>query len=469
MNDLCRLSASEMLVLLRKRELSCRELLEAHVAQIERLNPKINAIVTTTFESALQTAIELDSKSKLDKALFGLPVAHKDLLSTKNIRTTYGFPPLANFLPKHDAWIVSRMRNAGAVMVGKTNVPEFGAGSHTFNRVFGATRNPYDLTRTVGGSSGGAAAALASRIIPIADGSDTGGSLRNPAAFCNVVGFRPSAGRVPQGPHADPWTDLSQLGPMARTVDDVALLFSVLAGPDSRAPRALDTPGSEFKELPPVSLKGLKVAFSEDFGLLPVEKPVREAISSFAAILEREGAHVCVDTPNLADGRRIFHILRGIGFRKRFFNFSANEFKELKQTIRWNIDAGNALQLEDLEWAMAARSNLVNQIIEFFLNYDVWIGPATQVMPFPVEVDWVREIEGRQMSNYIEWMESCSLISITGLPTLSLPAGFHSGLPVGIQVIAPIRQDHFLLRVSKAMESVTNFQAEQPQLLELNN
>ncbi len=458
-----------MLVLTQERKVSCRELLEAHIAQIERFNPKINAIVTTTFEAALQRANEFDSATESDKALFGLPVAHKDLLPTKNVRTTYGFPPLANFVPQHDAWIVSRMRNAGAVMVGKTNVPEFGAGSHTFNRVFGVSRNPYDLTRTVGGSSGGAAAALAARMVPIADGGDTGGSLRNPAAFCNVVGFRPSAGRVPQGPHADPWTELSQLGPMARTVDDVALLFSVLAGPDQRAPRALETPGREFKHLPSISLKGLKVAFSEDFGFLPVEKAVREAISSFAAILEREGAQLTIDTPNLVDARRIFHILRGIGFRKRFLNLSTTEFKELKQTIRWNIDAGKALQLEDLEWAMAARSNLLNQIIEFFKNYDVWIGPTTQVVPFPVEVDWVREIEGQQMSNYIEWMESCSLISATGLPALSLPAGFHSGLPVGIQIIAPIRQDHFLLTVSKAMESVTNFQAQHPPLLELNN
>lgn len=458
-----------MLELLRQREVSCRELLEAHITQIEQLNPKINAIVTNTFESAMDLASQLDEENRTDKALFGLPIAHKDLLSTKDVRTTYGFPPLAEFVPKHDAWIVSRMKNAGAVMVGKSNVPEFGAGSHTFNRVFGATRNPYNLARSVGGSSGGAAAALCSRMVPIADGGDTGGSLRNPAAFCNVVGFRPSAGRIPQGPNADSWTDLSQLGPMARTIDDVALLFAVLAGPDPRALRALDTPGSVFKDVSPVSLKGLRVAFSEDFGGLPVEKPIRETIASFAAILDREGAHVSVDTPNLEDGRRIFHVLRGIGFRRRFLNLTESDFNELKQTIRWNIDVGNALRLEDLEWALAARFKLVSQIVEFFGNYDVWIGPTTQVMPFPVEVDWVREIDGRLMTNYIEWMESCSLISITGLPTLSLPAGFHSGLPVGIQIIAPIRQDHFLLRVAKAMETVTNFQALYPPLLEADN
>ena len=357
------------------------------------------------------------------------------------------------------------MRDAGAVMVGKTNVPEFGAGSHTFNRVFGATKNPYDLSKTVGGSSGGAAAALCSRMVPLADGSDTGGSLRNPAAFCNVVGFRPSPGRVPAGPNGDSWTDLSQHGPMARTIDDVALLFSVLAGPDKRAFRMLETQGMEFSAIKPSELKGLRVAFTTDFSCLPVERPIRETLLRFASRLEQEGAIVESDTPNLEGARRVFGILRSIGFRRRFRQITGNEYSELKDTIQWEIERGKSLTLGDVEQAFEERSRLVRDALAFFRNYDVLLGPSTQVMQFPIEVDWVREINGQEMSTYIEWMEACSLISTIGFPSLSLPAGFHGALPVGVQVIAPIRQDLKLLQMAKAMETVTDFQSQIPPLI----
>ena len=462
MTDLCLLTAHQMLELLKQRKVSCQELIEAHIARIERINPQINAIITTTFDFAVDSARRLDSEGVRERPLFGLPIAHKDLVATKGIRTTFGFPPYAEFIPTQDALIVRRMREAGTVLLGKTNVPEFGAGSHTFNRVFGPTLNPYDPKRTVGGSSGGAAAALCSRMVPLADGSDTGGSLRNPAAFCNVVGFRPSPGRVPWGPNNDPWTELSHQGPMARTVSDTALLFSVLAGPDRHSTRVLETPGATFRELHPVDLSDLRIAYSPDFGGLPVEQPVRQTLSQFATILERCGATVEEATPRLDDARRIFSVLRGLGFRKRFNEMPKEHFNELKETIHWNIAVGNALTIEDVEWAIAARTRLHSRVVEFFETYDVWIGPATQVMPFPVEVDWVREVEGQKMSDYIQWMEACSWISVTGLPTLSLPAGFSNGLPVGVQVIAPPRRDHFLLSVAKSMEDATDFQSQLP-------
>lgn len=465
MHELCSLNALEMLALLRKGDVSCLELLEAHISQIEQFNPKINAIVTQTFELAERTARELDARSERELPLYGLPIAHKDLLATKGVRTTFGFPAYRDFVPKHDAWIVSRMKDAGAVMVGKTNVPEFGAGSHTFNRVFGATKNPYDLSRTVGGSSGGAAAALCSRMVPLADGSDTGGSLRNPAAFCNVVGFRPSPGRIPAGPNGDSWTDLSQHGPMARTIDDTALLFSVLAGPDQRALRMLETSGSEFGQIVPIELKGLRVAFTTNFGCLPVEQPIKETLLRFAARLEQEGAIVDSNTPNLEGARRIFGVLRSIGFRRRFLQVAEDERNELKDTIQWEIKRGKALTLEDVERAFEERSHLVREALAFFSDYDVLLGPSTQVMQFPIEVDWVREINGQQMSTYIEWMEACSLISTIGFPSLSLPAGFCDSLPVGVQVIAPIRQDLKLLQIAKAMESITDFQSQVPSLV----
>ena len=464
MQELCSLTARQMLALLREGEISCLELLEAHVSRIEECNPKINAIVTQTFELAIQKARELDANSDRELPLFGLPIAHKDLLATKGVRTTFGFPAYRDFIPPNDAWIVSRMRDAGAVMVGKTNVPEFGAGSHTFNRVFGATRNPYDLSRTVGGSSGGAAAALCSRMVPLADGSDTGGSLRNPAAFCNVVGFRPSPGRVPAGPNGDSWTDLSQHGPMARTIDDVALFFSVLAGPDERAFRMLETSGSEFSAIEPSELKGLRVAYTTDFGCLPVERPIKETLLTFASRLEQEGAVVESATPSFEGARKVFGVLRSIGFRRRFGPSVENEYNELKDTIQWEIDRGKALSLEDVERAFEERSRLVRNAMAFFQNYDVLLGPSTQVLQFPIEVDWVREINGQEMSTYIEWMEACSLISTIGFPSLSLPAGFHGALPVGVQVIAPIRQDLKLLQMARAMEAATDFQSHVPPL-----
>ncbi|MCS5569275.1 MAG: amidase family protein, partial [Pseudomonadales bacterium] len=271
--ELCLLTATELAGRIATKQISVREVIEAHIAQIESINPRVNAVVTTVFDQALSQASELDNAGKIIGPLHGLPVLHKDLVPTRGIRTTFGSPLHADYIPDFDQLIVERMRNAGAITLGKTNTPEFGAGSHTFNRVFGLTRNPYDPSVSSGGSSGGAAAALASRMIPLADGSDTGGSLRNPAAFCNVVGFRPSPGRVPFYPSRNPWSDLSTEGPMARTCADAALLFSVLAGPDPRLPGLLETDGSEFLQIDPVPLENLKIGFTEDFGGLPVEKP----------------------------------------------------------------------------------------------------------------------------------------------------------------------------------------------------
>ena len=448
--------------LIAAREVSCREVLDAHLQRIEAVNGPLNAIVTKTYELAHRQAEALDANPAGHGPLAGLPLAHKDLVPTRGIRTTYGSPLYAGHVPAEDALIVERMRAAGAVTVGKTNTPEFGAGSQTFNRVFGATRNPYDLARTCGGSSGGAAVALAARMLPLADGSDTGGSLRNPAAFCNVVGFRPSPGRVPSLA-GDPWADLSTAGPMARTVDDVALLFSVLAGPDPRVPNCLPEPGASFYPLAPLALAGLRIAVTEDFGGLPVAAPVREAVAALRPRLAAAGATVVDAAPDLTDARRIFHILRATGFRRRFGTMTAAERASLKDTIVWNLEAGEALAGADYDWVQPARAALVARVGEFFSDVDLLIGPTTQVLPFDVDVDWVREIEGRRMATYIEWMESCSWITVTTCPALSLPAGFHDGLPIGAQLVAPLRADMFLLRAAKAVEELTGFGATPPE------
>ena len=456
MTNLCLSTATALRELIRTRAVSCREVLEAHVARIEEVNPPLNAIVTTVFDQAFERADALDADRDDDSPLKGLPIAHKDLVSTKGIRTTFGSPLHADYVPDDDALIVTRMRAAGAVTIGKTNTPEFGAGSQTFNRVFGTTCNPYDRSKTCGGSSGGAAVALAARMIPIADGSDTGGSLRNPAAFCNVIGFRPSPGRVPAYPSRDPWVDISTAGPMARTVDDLALLFSVLAGPDPRVPNLQETPGAAFREVTPVDLKGLRIGFTENFGSLPVASPVREALIAFAKVLESAGAIVESASPDFTDATRIFHILRAKGFKAGFASRSADEQAQLKDTIIWNMEEGLALELADFEWVPAARAALIARVAEFFDDYDLLLGPVTQVLPFDTTTDWVREIEGTPMSTYIEWMQACSWITVTSSPALSLPAGFAQGLPVGAQLIAPLRADGFLLAAAKAIEQITH-------------
>ena len=455
MSDPCFLSATELRGLIDARRISCREVLDGHIARIEAVNPTLNAIVTETFEAAQARADELDNAPRggvsSAGALAGLPIAHKDLVATKGIRTTYGSPLYANHVPASDDLIVERMRRAGVVTIGKTNTPEFGAGSHTFNRVFGATRNPYHLGKTCGGSSGGAAVALAANMAPIADGSDTGGSLRNPAAFCNVVGFRPSPGRVPLWP-GNPWSDLSTAGPMARNVDDAALLFSVLAGPDPRIPHCL--PKLErFLPLEPIDVSGLRIAVTEDFGL-PVQRPIRAAIGALRQTLADAGATVVDAAPDLRDARRIFHILRADGFRRRFGAFTDAQRSELKETIIWNLDAGLELTVADHDWAVTARAALAARIGAFFQDVDLLIGPTTQVLPFDINADWVREIDGQPMATYIEWMESCSLITVTCCPALSLPAGFADGLPVGAQIVAPLREDVLLLRAAKGIEEV---------------
>lgn len=457
-SDLCFLSAVAQRQLLEAGEVSALELLDAHIARIERYDGALNAVVTRCFDEARQTA----ATKALRGPLAGLPVAHKDLVPTRGLRTTYGSVLHADNIPTADALVVARIKAAGAITLGKTNTPEFGAGSQTFNRVFGATHNPYDVSRTCGGSSGGAAVALAARFLPIADGSDTGGSLRNPAAFCNVVGFRPSPGRVPS--ESTQWSDLSTAGPMARSVDDAALLFSVIAGPHDRAAGVLPERGETFRRVTPAELRGLRVAVTEDFGGLPVQAEIRQVVRMIAAKLEAAGARVIEACPDFADATRIFHVLRAARFRARFGGLVDEQKAELKDTIIWNTEAGEALTHEDEDWVNLARSALVARVAEFFRHVDILLGPTTQVLPFNIETDWVREIEGQRMRTYIEWMQSCSWITVTCCPALSLPGGFASGLPVGVQLVAPMRQDRFLLSVAKAVEAITGYGRVAPDL-----
>src|SRR5262245_7574873 len=302
--ELCFLSATELARRIRLKDLSCQEVVAAHLAQIDRLNPKVNAIVTFLPEQALKHARAADEDLARGAALgplYGLPVAHKDLVLTKGIRTTFGSPIFRDFVPQQDEIIVERLRQAGAIMVGKTNTPEFGAGSQTYNSVFGETLNPYDLSKTCGGSSGGAAVALACGLMPIADGSDLGGSLRNPASFCNVVGLRPSPGRVPVWPHRIGWCPLPVEGPMARTVQDVALLLRVMAGPDPRAPISISESGAVFTQSLERNFAGVRLAWSQDLGGLPVDSRVTAALDKQRATFTALGCEIEEATPDFTD------------------------------------------------------------------------------------------------------------------------------------------------------------------------
>jgi amidase len=467
--DLCFTPAVELAALLRRRAISARELLETHLARIDRVGPGVNAIVTLDADGARAAADEADRQLAGGEPvgpLHGLPIAHKDTHATAGMRTTWGSPLLRDAVPEEDELVVARLRAAGAVRVGKTNVPEWAAGSHTVNPVFGATRNPYASDRSAGGSSGGAAAALAAGLVPLAEGSDMGGSLRNPAAFCNVVGLRPTPGRVPSVPSALGWQTLGVQGPMGRTVADVALMLSVLAGPDPRAPLSLDQPGAGFAAPLATDLRGLRVAWAPDLGgRIPVEPAVLDVLTPQLKVFEELGATVREDCPDLTGADEVFDVLRAWQFAVTLGDAVEQHPDQVKETVRWNVDRGRRLTGADVGRAAVAQTRLHQQVVEFFDGCDVLLAPTTQVLPFDVDLEYPGEVAGRPMRTYLEWMRSCSLVSAAGTPALSVPGGFTSGgLPVGLQIIAAPRADRRVLDVGHAFEQATGFWRQRPPL-----
>jgi amidase len=459
--------ARELVRMLRAREVSAREVLAAHLAQLRRCNPAVNAVVSLVAERAADEAAAADERLARGEdvgPLHGLPVAHKDTHETAGIRTTYGSPLLAGNVPTRDALVVERIRAAGAITIGKTNVPEFAAGSHTVNPVFGATRNPYDPTRSAGGSSGGAAAALACGMHPVADGSDMGGSLRNPASFCNVVGLRPTPGRVPQWPNASPWSTLSAAGPMARTVGDTALLLAVLAGPDPRDPRALDS--TVAGDEPAGDVRGLRIALAPDLGgAVPVEPAVVAVVERAGRVLEDLGCVVEPACPDLAGADEAFRTLRAWQFEMTFGQLLDRHPDGFKATLRENILAGRALSGPDVGRAHTLLAALHHRVLTFSTRYDALLAPVSQLPPFPVEQEYPTVVAGRPMRDYLEWMASAYLITATGCPALSVPGGFTAdGLPVGVQLVGRPRDERGLLRLGRAFEAATGHGLVRPAL-----
>ena len=466
--DLCLRPATELAELVRSRELSAADLLAAHLQQIERLNPRVNALCTLDAEGATAAAARLDEDlagGAEPGPLAGLPVAVKDLVDVAGLPTTRGSPLYRDAVPDSDDLMVQRMRAAGAVIVGKSNVPEFGAGSHTFNTVFGMTRNPYDLGRSAGGSSGGGAAALTSGMVAVADGSDYGGSIRNPPNFNSVVGLRTTPGRVPRVPAGDPWETLSVTGPMGRTVADAALLLSVIAGPDRRDPTAICESASRFADVAPRSLKGCRVAYSRDLGMLPVEPAVTEAIERALPLLADLGCRVEQTHPDLTGGAEAFDTIRALRFAADHAATLRNHRNQLKDTVIWNIERGLALSTGQVIRAHQLRAEQFLRMSAFLERFDVLILPVSQVLPFPVELDWPRSVAGVPMATYIDWMQSCSLITMTSHPALSLPCGFtDEGLPVSAQIVGRYRGEADLLAFAAAWEEALGISSRRPAL-----
>src|SRR5579885_2670801 len=433
------MTATELARKIRSREISCTEVMQAHLEQIERINPKVNAIVTLVPEQAMRRAEEAEKALKRGEPwgpLHGLPIAHKDLANTKGIRTTYGSPIFADHVPTENALHIERIQRAGAIAVGKTNTPEFGAGSQTFNPVFGTTLNPWNTSKTPGGSSGGTAVSLACRMVPLADGSDMGGSLRNPANFCNVVGFRPSPGRVPTWPALAGWFTLGVDGPMARTVEDTALLLSVMAGYDARSPIAIDQPGSIFAQPLKRDFKGVRIAWSKDLGGLPFDRRVRDVIENQRVRFEELGCMVEEAEPDFSGADMAFRTWRAWYYHLAFGNLLSSHRYQIKATVVDEIERGSRLSGAALAEAEIKRTELYQRVRVFLEKYEFMILPVNQVPPFDATSEYVTEINGCKLENYIDWMRSAFYISVAGLPAISVPAGFTpDGLPVGIQIV----------------------------------
>ncbi|MCC6212462.1 MAG: amidase [Burkholderiales bacterium] len=466
MTDLCYTPATKLARLIHARKLSATEVMQAFVAQIERVNPKVNAIVTFLPEQALKKAKELDRK-KTKPLLAGLPIAFKDLLATRGIRTTMGSMIYKDQVPAEDALLVERLNAAGAITLGKTNTPEFGAGSQTFNLVFGATLNPYDLSRTCGGSSGGAAVAVAAGMLPFADGSDLAASLRNPGNFCNVVGFRPTPGRVPGYPAANAWDSQPVLGPIARTVEDAAFLLSAMAGPDPRAPLSIMEPGKIFAASLSRKFKKTRIAWSRDFGGLPMDPRVTMVLERQRKVFEDLGCVVEEACPDFSGAKEAFETLRAVSFAQRYAPLLREHRKQLKDTVVWNIEQGLALNGARVGRAEGLRTELFQRMRRFLEKYEFLLAPVNQLPPFPAAEEYPTVIAGEPMGNYLDWMKSCYYVTITSHPAISVPAGFTDDakpLPVGLQIVGRYRDDFGVLQIAHAFERETQAWKRRPTL-----
>ncbi|HEV8107523.1 MAG TPA: amidase [Burkholderiales bacterium] len=467
--ELCFTPARQLALLLKKRKLSATELMRAFIQRIERVNPGVNAIVTFLPEQALKAARALDRSKAPRGPLAGLPIAYKDNVQTKGIRTTFGSPIFEKNIPEENHLLVDRLSAAGAITLGKTNLPEFAAGSQTFNSLFGATKNPYDPSKTCGGSSGGAAVAVACGMLPFADGGDLAASLRNPGNYCNVVGLRPTPGRVPAWPAPNAWNTLGVLGPMGRTVEDTAFLLAAMAGPDLRSPVSIAEAGSVFLKPLKRNFRKTRIAWSRDLGGLPFDPKVLSVVKGQKQVFEDLGCIVEETEPDFSGATEAFETLRALGFLQSYGEFYRTRRNDLKDTVQWNVEQGMRLTPEQVARATALRSQLYQRMRAFLEKYEFLVCPVNQLPPYPVETEWPREIAGVKLDNYLDWMKSCYYITITSHPAISVPAGFTADdppLPVGIQIVGRYRADFSLLQLAAAFESATETWKRRPDVLD---
>jgi amidase len=469
-SDLCFMPARELVDRIRAQEVSAREVMLAHLEQINRVNPKLNAIVAKLDDAdCLALADEADRRlARGDRVgpLHGLPWAFKDLETAVGFPCTWGSPIYQSFFPKEDTVLVERLRRAGVLAIGKTNVPEFGMGSHTYNAVYGTTVNPYDLTKSAGGSSGGAGAALAAGLLPLADGSDLAGSLRNPANFNNVVALRPTVGLVPVAPSLMPWLGFLVKGPMARSVADTAFLLSVMAGSDVRDPACYPSDPSRFGASLGRSLEGVKVAWSLDLGGLPLDPRVRSVLEARRKTFEELGCIVEEDCPDLSGADEVFLATRRWRSSTLLGSMLEAHRERMKPEAVEEIESGARLSGGELAKAMVRHSDLMDRMRRFQEKYAFLLCAVNQVPPFDAAIDWPKEVAGVKMDHYIAWMKSAYWITATFCPAISVPAGFTSdGLPVGIQIVGRYRDDLGVLEVAHAFEQATGFGRERPALV----
>jgi len=457
--DLCFTPAVELARLYRARKTSPPEVMQTVLARIDALNPVVNAYVTVARESALAEARRATQTLRRRTSLpplHGIPVSIKDLNATKGIRTTWGSVLFKDYVPAEDDLVVERLKAAGAIVVGKTNTPEFGAGGNTFNALFGATRNPWNTALSSGGSSGGAAVAVACGMGPIAQGTDLGGSVRVPASFCGVLGLRPTPGLVPAYPKMLAWDTLSVTGPLARTVRDVALMLAALAGPDDRAPISYEVDTSHFaRAVKAPSIKGWRIAWAPDLqGVLPVDGAVARVVEDATRVFRSLGAKVEAASPDFSAMKEIVRGTRALTMTALEIEKVPGWRERLQKDLVRDIDQGLTRSAQDVARAEVLRSALWHRVREFMATRDLLVLPTVAILPFPVEQLYPTEINGKTLDDYTEWFYLTYAMTLTGLPAMSVPCGFTpSGLPVGLQIVGRRRQDAAVLRAAAALEA----------------
>jgi amidase len=461
---LVRETANAIVSKLRKGEVTPLDLLDVLEKRIAEVDGKVNALPTLCFDRAREHAKALIQKKLAERGLLaGLPIPIKDLTNVEGVLTTQGSPIYRDNIPARSDILVEHLENNGGVIYAKSNTPEFGAGANTFNEVFGATRNPWDTSRSAAGSSGGAAVALATGTAWLAHGSDMGGSLRNPASFCGVVGMRPSIGRVARTPAFKIDRNLTAQGPMARNVEDLALLLDAMSGEHPADPLSLPLLPDSFRSAVRSGKKPKRIAYSPDLGITPVDPEVAAITRKAAERFAEAGVIVEEAHPDLREAHECFHVLRAFDFAISKAALLRDKRDQLKPEVIWNVEEGLKLTVEQLARAEAQRVAMIGRANKFFETYDLLLAPATIVPPFPVENRYVAECAGKKFDNYVEWLGIVYAITLICVPALSLPCGFTaSGLPVGLQMVGPPRAGAQLLAGARLLEDILGVRGTTP-------